>query len=50
VFLAEAREYEVEFVYRPRWLLASLALIAIAGAAWLGLAIATFRMRDRATS
>ena len=42
VFLADAREYQVEFVYRPWWLWISLTLAAIAAAAWLGLAIRTF--------
>lgn len=46
VFLTEAREYQVEFVYRPPWLWISLTLVAIAAAAWLGLAIRTFWALD----
>jgi hypothetical protein len=42
VFLPEASEYQVEFVYRPSWLWTAFTLIAIAGAAWLALAIWTF--------
>jgi hypothetical protein len=46
VFLTEAREYQVEFVYRPSWLWISLTLVVIAAAAWLGLAIRTFWALD----